>query len=101
MLSPKKDASRFSAIPARTALQAGNRNSDYCYVKRNTVSFECAFKGWPQKDPVCWRCAGNNNESELKWCLYYAGEPDWWKPFRGCTSSQQCFDTRSAIIKVD
>ena len=100
MDSPKKNHSQSCAITVRTALQAGNFDSDTCYIQRNMASFDCALHGWPQNDSKCWRCAGGNNEEMLKRCLYYSDEPDWWKAFPECSSSKQCFDSRPAPILI-
>ncbi len=82
-----------TGLRVRTHTRAGNFHSDACYLFRNLRSMECNSVGWPQNDPVHPECAGKNNEIDLRRCLYYAGEPDWWKPFEGCTSSEQCYST--------
>lgn len=87
------------ALHVRTDLTAGNWVSDRCYGYRDKVSWDCFWRGWPQKDDYCYGCHGKNNESMFKECLYHSGEPDWWKAFPECTSSQQCYDSRPAYVK--
>ncbi len=91
----------LATLALRTHIRSGNLRSDGCYVKRNLCSLECGLAGWPQKDGTKVNCAGNNNENRLKECLFASGEPDWWKAFPECNSSQQCFDTRPAWITVE
>lgn len=89
-----------NGLNVRTHTCAGNIRTDMCYFLRNMRSLECNSVGWPQNDPVHPECAGKNNEIDLKECLHNAGEPDWWKSFEGCTSADQCWQTRPQRTSV-
>ena len=98
-----KPSPSTSGIRANTSVQVGNFASDKCYMVRNSRSGSCFLKGWPQNDLEFWFCAGNNNERELKECLFKSGEPNWWKDFPDCLplgSGQLCYDKRPAETVV-
>jgi hypothetical protein len=83
-----------SGLAVRTDTHSGNSESNLCYLRRNLISLDCSIVNWPQNSPDYPECTGNRNEQSLKSCLHGSGEPDWWKPFPGCTSSEQCYETR-------
>jgi len=80
-----------TGLALQTSIKSGNLISDNCYFRRNGEVFGCSLTGWPQNGGVC---TGNTIEHELKECLYDSGEPNWWKDFPGCTSSDQCYQNR-------
>ena len=87
---PKKTSS--TGLHINSGLQAGNLNSDLCYLNRNMNSATCTLLGWPQNSGEYNSCVGNNNEIDLKTCLSASNEPNWWKNFDGCTGPKQCID---------
>jgi len=80
----------------KSCLRAGDNTTDKCWAARNVRSVICELAGWPQNNTTLAYCAGKNSERELKACLYATREPYWFEDFPGCTSDQQCFDTRPA-----
>ncbi len=90
-----------AGLRVASGLQAGNLNSDMCYLNRNAWSMSCGLMGWPQNSSEYGYCIGNNNEIRLKNCLNTSHEPNWWKDFEGCTSADQCIATAGEIKYVE
>ena len=76
-------------LRVRTQARAGNANSKACYTKRDERTLDCMGKLWDRKYA---QCRDNHSEEMLKNCLSKSGEPNWWKPFKDCTSATQCVD---------
>ncbi len=83
------------SLPLRTGLKSGDIDGDLCYISRNSLVASCALKGWPQNSYRTAECVGNNAQRSLIECLKdKSKEENWYTAFPGCTSNQQCYDTR-------